>query len=58
MGPPGRWSPDVTHENDSYIGAVRLKQTAFGIQPIKIGAGVVKVKNDLEIHFQVYTVSR
>ena len=48
---------DVTRENDVYIGAVRIKQTEFGIQPIKIGGGVVKVKDELEIHFQVFTVS-
>ena len=49
---------DVTRENDAYVGAVRIKQTDFGIQPIKIGGGVVKVKDELEIHFQVFTVSR
>jgi polyisoprenoid-binding protein YceI len=49
---------DVTRENDAYAGAVRIKQTDFGIQPIKIGGGVVKVKDELEIHFQVFTVSR
>ena len=47
---------DVTRENDAYVGAVRIKQTEFGIQPIKIGGGVVKVKDELEIHFQVFTV--
>ena len=47
---------DVTRENDAYVGAVRIKQTGFGIQPIKIGGGVVKVKDELEIHFQVFTV--
>ena len=49
---------DVTRENDAYVGAVRIKQTEFGIQPIKIGGGVVKVKDELEIHFKVFTVSR
>jgi len=49
---------DVTRENNAYVGAVRIKQTEFGIQPIKIGGGVVKVKDELEIHFQVFTVSR
>jgi polyisoprenoid-binding protein YceI len=49
---------DVTHENDAYIGTVRIKQTDFGIQPIKIGGGVVRVKDELEITFEVYTVSR
>ena len=43
---------DVNRENDAYVGAVRIKQTDFSIQPIKIGGGVVKVKDELEIHFQ------
>jgi polyisoprenoid-binding protein YceI len=49
---------DVTREGDAYVGMVRIKQTEFGIQPIKIGGGVVKVKDELEISFHVYTVSR
>ena len=49
---------DVTRENDAYVGAVRIKQTDFGIQPIKIGGGVVNVKDELEIRFQVFTISR
>jgi len=49
---------DVTRESDGYVGMVRIKQTDFGIQPIKIGGGVVKVKDELEINFHVYTTSR
>jgi hypothetical protein len=51
-------SVDVTRQNDAYVGTVRIKQTAFGIQPIKIGSGVVRVKDELEISFRVYTASR
>ena len=50
-------SVDVT-QNDAYLGTVRIKQTEFGIQPIKIGGGVVRVKDELEISFRVYTASR
>jgi polyisoprenoid-binding protein YceI len=49
---------DVRIENDAYVGTARIKQTDFGIQPIKIGGGVVKVKDELEIQFQVYTAAR
>ena len=49
---------EVTRQNDAYVGAVRLKQTDFGIQPIKIGGGVVRVKDELEVSFRVYTASR
>ena len=51
-------SVDVTRQNDAYVGTVRIKQTEFGIQPIKIGGGVVRVKDVLEIIFRVYTASR
>ena len=39
-------SVDVTWRNDTYVGTVRIKQTEFGIQPIKIGGGVVRVKDE------------
>ena len=51
-------SVDVTRQNDAYVGTVRIKQTEFGIQPIKIGGGVVRVKDELEIGFRVCTASR
>jgi polyisoprenoid-binding protein YceI len=46
---------DASREGGAYVGAVRIKQTDFGIQPIKIGGGVVRVKDELEITFHVYT---
>jgi hypothetical protein len=46
---------DVAREGGAYVGTVRIKQKDFGIQPIKIGGGVVKVKDELEIGFRVYT---
>lgn len=49
---------NVTRENDAYTGTVRIKQTDFGIRPIKIGGGVVKVKDELEISFRLYTLGR
>ena len=51
-------SVDVTRQNDAYVGTVRIKQTEFGIQPIKIGGSLVRVKDELEISFRVYTASR
>jgi hypothetical protein len=48
-------SVDVTRQNDAYLGTVRIKQTEFGIQPIKIGGSVVRVKDELEISFRVYS---
>jgi polyisoprenoid-binding protein YceI len=49
---------EVTREDNAYVGTACIKQTEFGIQPIKIGGGVVKVKDELEIRFRVYTASR
>jgi hypothetical protein len=49
---------DVAGEAGTYAGTVRIKQTDFGIRPIKIGGGVVKVKDELEISFRVYTLAR
>ncbi len=49
---------DVTRDHDTYVGTARIKQTDFGITPIRIGGGVVKVKDLLDISFQVYTLAR
>ena len=45
-------SATVHKQQGAYAGSCRLKQTAFGIQPVSVG-GVVKVKNELEILFSV-----
>jgi polyisoprenoid-binding protein YceI len=36
-----------------YAGAVKLKQTAFGIQPISIGGGAIKVKDEVDVSFSI-----
>ncbi len=36
-----------------YEGSAKLKQTTFGIQPISIGGGAVKVKDEIEIVFTI-----
>jgi polyisoprenoid-binding protein YceI len=45
---------DVRRERGAYVGAVRIKQTDFGIQPIRVGGGLVTVKNEIDIRFEVY----
>ena len=47
---------DARSERGAYVGTARIKQTDFGIQPIQVGGGVVKVKNELEIRFEVFTM--
>jgi hypothetical protein len=49
---------DVARESGAYVGTAHIRQTDFGIQPIKIGGGVVKVKDELEITFRVYALAR
>jgi len=46
---------DVTVKEQSgrYVGSARLKQTEFGITPIKVAGGTVKVKDELKIDFDI-----
>jgi polyisoprenoid-binding protein YceI len=48
---------EVRYENGAYIGHARIKQTDFGIQPVKVGGGLVKVKDELEIEFTIITLN-
>ena len=45
----------VARANSRYRGSVTLKQRDFGITPISIAGGVVKVKDELKIEFDVVT---
>ena len=44
---------DVSSENGSYRGSVRLKQSQFGIKPISLVGGTVKVKDEIQIEFEI-----
>ena len=44
----------VKQAGDSYTGHTVLKQTDFGIKPISVSGGMIKVKNEVEIDFQVF----
>jgi polyisoprenoid-binding protein YceI len=48
----------VTGEPSHYHGASKLKQSEFGIKPISMGGGSVKVKDELELEFDVYAASK
>ncbi len=48
----------VRRDKDAYVGAVHIKQTDFGIQPIRVGGGLVTVKNELDVRFEVYCVPK
>jgi len=44
----------VKQTGDAYTTRTVLRQTDFGIKPISIGGGMIKVKNEVEIEFQIY----
>ncbi len=44
----------VSRVQDHYHGSTRLKQSDFGIKPISLFGGSVKVKDELELEFDVY----
>ncbi len=43
----------VQRQNGHYQGAAELKQRDFGIEPISVGGGAVKVKNELRVEFDI-----
>lgn len=45
---------DVVMTGDHYHGVTKLKQSDFGIKPISLFGGSVKVKDQLELEFDVY----
>ena len=48
---------NVRREGDAYTGRTLLKQTDFGIKPVSVAGGTIKVKNEIEIEFRIYTRS-
>jgi hypothetical protein len=44
---------EVKRSSDAYTGRASIKQTDFGIKPVSVAGGVVKVKNELDIEFQI-----
>src|ERR1700743_104525 len=49
---------EVTGTTRHYHGTGKLKQSDFGIKPISLGGGSIKVKDELELEFDVYAASR
>src|SRR5262249_45790932 len=43
----------VSFAHDRYNGSVKLKQTDFGITPVTVAGGTVKVKDVIEIVFEI-----
>jgi polyisoprenoid-binding protein YceI len=43
----------VEKQQGSYVGRCQIKQTDFGIHPVRVAGGTVKVKDELEIEFSI-----
>ena len=52
-GQTGPVNVDVREENGHYRGMAELKQKDFGISPISLGGGTIKVKNELRVEFDI-----
>ncbi len=48
---------EAQESNGSYTGTSEIKQTDFGIEPVTVGGGLVKVQNELKIEFLVIPVA-
>jgi polyisoprenoid-binding protein YceI len=44
---------DVEGQNGHFRGSAEVKQKDFGITPITVGGGAVKVKNELRVEFEI-----
>jgi len=44
----------VKRSGESYTGRVAIKQTEFGIKPVSVAGGTIKVKNEIEVAFQIF----
>jgi polyisoprenoid-binding protein YceI len=47
---------EVTLKDDRYRGSAMLKQTAFGITPVTVAGGTVKVKDEVKVEFDIALV--
>jgi polyisoprenoid-binding protein YceI len=43
----------VTKDGDHYIGQAKLKQTDYGLKPVSVAGGTVKVKDEILIEFSI-----
>ncbi|HEX7287439.1 MAG TPA: YceI family protein [Candidatus Angelobacter sp.] len=48
---------EITGGGDHYQGKTKLKQSDFGIEPFSAGGGTIKVKDELDLDFDIYAES-
>ncbi len=44
---------EVREEGGHYVGAAQVKQTDFGIRPVKVAGGAVRVKDEVRVEFDI-----
>jgi polyisoprenoid-binding protein YceI len=44
---------DVSEREGHYVGRARFKQTEFGITPVKVAGGAIRVKDELQVEFNI-----
>src|SRR5262245_15013077 len=49
---------NVIREGGRYKGSVTVKQSDYGIVPVRLAGGVVTVKDDIEVDFDIVVTSR
>ncbi len=47
---------DVTLKDGAYRGSAAFKQTEFGIRPVSVAGGAVKIKDEVKIDFEISLV--
>ena len=50
-------SATVRKQQNAYVGRCQIKQTDFGIAPVRVAGGMVRVKDELDIEFSVMPAS-
>jgi polyisoprenoid-binding protein YceI len=44
---------DVGREQGRYRGSARFRQTEFGITPVTVAGGTIKVKDEVRVEFEI-----
>jgi polyisoprenoid-binding protein YceI len=44
---------EVRADGEHYVGTAHFKQTEFGIQPVKVAGGTIRVKDEVRIEFDI-----
>ena len=50
-------SATVRKQENAYVGQCQIKQSDFGIEPVRVAGGMVRVKDELDIQFSVVPAS-